>query len=181
MKKILITDANIVNEGKIIRGDVYVKDGMIFIAGGNLKDYEADITIDGKGKYLLPGLIDDQVHFREPGLTHKGDIYSESKSAVAGGITSFMEMPNTVPQATTNELLEQKYKIASEKSMANYSFYLGATNDNLEELLKVDPENVCGIKVFQGSSTGNMLVDNQETLEKIFSECKILIATHSEN
>lgn len=181
MKKILITDANIVNEDKIIRGDVYVKDGMIFIAGGNLKDYEADITIDGNGKYLLPGLIDDQVHFREPGLTHKGDIYSESKSAVAGGITSYMEMPNTVPQTTTLELLEEKYQIAADKSLANYSFYLGATNDNLEELLKVDPENVCGIKIFQGSSTGNMLVDNQETLEKIFSECKILITTHSEN
>jgi dihydroorotase len=181
MKRLLITDANIVNEGKIIRGDVYVKDGVIFIAGGNLKDYEADITIDGNGKYLLPGLIDDQVHFREPGLTHKGDIYTESKSAVAGGITSYMEMPNTVPQATTIELLEEKYQIAADRSLANYSFYLGATNDNLEELLKVDPENVCGIKVFQGSSTGNMLVDNQETLEKIFSECQILIATHSEN
>jgi dihydroorotase len=181
MKKILITDANIVNEGKIIRGDVYVKNGMIFIAGGNLKDYEADITIDGDGKYLFPGLIDDQVHFREPGLTHKGDIGTESKAAVAGGITSFMEMPNTIPQATTLELLEEKYKIASDKSWANYSFYLGATNDNLGELLQVDPESVCGIKVFQGSSTGNMIVDDQESLKAIFSECKILIATHSEN
>lgn len=181
MNKILITNANIVNEGKIIRGDVYVKDGLIFIAGGNLKEYEADITIDGEGKYLFPGLIDDQVHFREPGLTHKADIYTESKSAVAGGITSYMEMPNTVPQTTTNALLEEKYAIAAEKSLANYSFYLGATNDNLEELLKVDPEHVCGIKVFQGSSTGNMLVDNPESLERIFSECKVLIATHSEN
>ncbi|MEX2594320.1 MAG: dihydroorotase [Anditalea sp.] len=181
MKKILITDANIVNEGKIIRGDVYVKNGLIFTAGGNLKDYEADITIKGNGKYLFPGLIDDQVHFREPGLTHKADIGTESKAAVAGGITSYMEMPNTVPQTTTLELLEEKYKIASEKSLANYSFYIGATNDNLDELLKVDPENVCGIKVFQGSSTGNMLVDNQESLKKIFSECKLLIATHSEN
>lgn len=181
MKKILITDANIVNEGKIIRGDVYVKNGLIFIAGGNLKEYEADIIIEGEGKYLFPGLIDDQVHFREPGLTYKADIYTESRSAVAGGITSYMEMPNTVPQTTTIELLEEKYTIASQKSLANYSFYLGATNDNLDEVLKVDPENVCGIKVFQGSSTGNMLVDNQETLEKIFSECKILIAIHSEN
>src|SRR5690606_24918690 len=128
-----------------------------------------------------PGLIDDQVHFREPGLTHKADIYTESKAAVAGGITSYMEMPNTIPQTTTLELLEQKYSRAAETSLANYSFYLGATNDNLDELLKVDPENVCGIKVFQGSSTGNMLVDNPETLEKIFSECQLLIATHSEN
>ena len=181
MEKILITNANIVNEGKIIRGDVYVKDGLIYIAGGNLKEYEADIVIEGEGKYLFPGLIDDQVHFREPGLTHKADIYTESKAAVAGGITSFMEMPNTVPQTTTLDLLEEKYARAAETSLANYSFYLGATNDNLDELLKVDPENVCGIKVFQGSSTGNMLVDNPETLEKIFSECQLLIATHSEN
>src|SRR5690554_4067281 len=181
MEKILITNANIVNEGKIIRGDVYVKEGLIFIAGGNLKEYEADIVIEGEGKYLFPGLIDDQVHFREPGLTQKADIYTESKAAVAGGITSYMEMPNTIPQTTTNELLEEKFGLASKKSLANYSFYLGATNDNLEEILKVDPENVCGIKVFQGSSTGNMLVDNQESLERIFSECNLLIATHSEN
>jgi len=181
MEKILITNANIVNEGKIIRGDVYVKEGLIFIAGGNLKEYEADIVIEGEGKYLFPGLIDDQVHFREPGLTQKADIYTESKSAVAGGITSYMEMPNTVPQTTTNALLEEKYAIAAEKSLANYSFYLGATNDNLEELLNVDAENVCGIKVFQGSSTGNMLMDNPESLERIFAESKVLIATHSEN
>ncbi|MDN3668748.1 dihydroorotase [Echinicola jeungdonensis] len=181
MKRILITDANIVNDGKITRGDVFIKDGLIFIAGGNLKEYEADITIEANGKYLLPGLIDDQVHFREPGLTHKAEIYTEAKAAVAGGITSFMEMPNTVPQSTTLELLEEKYKIASERSLANYSFYLGATNDNLEEILKADPNNICGIKVFQGSSTGNMLVDNEETLEKIFAECPLLIATHSEN
>ncbi|WP_186753670.1 dihydroorotase [Echinicola salinicaeni] len=180
-KSILITDANIVNEGKIIRGDVFIKDGLIYSVGGNLKEFEADITIDAEGKYLLPGLIDDQVHFREPGLTHKAEIYTEAKAAVAGGITSFMEMPNTVPQSTTLELLEEKYKIASEKSLANYSFYLGATNDNLDEILKADPENICGIKVFQGSSTGNMLVDNQETLENIFEQCKMLIATHSEN
>jgi len=180
-KRILITDANIVNEGKIIRGDVYVEDGLIFSVGGNLKAFEADITIDAKGKHLLPGLIDDQVHFREPGLTHKAEIYTEAKAAVAGGITSFMEMPNTVPQATTLELLEEKYQIAAEKSLANYSFYLGATNDNLDVILKADPENICGIKVFQGSSTGNMLVDNQETLENIFEKCKMLIATHSEN
>lgn len=181
MNKILIRGANIVNEGKITRGDVYIKEGMIFSMGGNLSGNEVDLEIDGTGKYLLPGLIDDQVHFREPGLTHKADIYTESKAAVAGGITSYMEMPNTQPQATTIELLEDKYTRAAEKSLANYSFYIGATNDNLAELLRVDPANVCGIKIFQGSSTGNMLVDNPESLESIFRECKLLIATHSEN
>ncbi|WP_158858609.1 dihydroorotase [Lunatibacter salilacus] len=181
MKKILIRGANIVNEGKIMRGDVYIKEGIFFAVGGNLSEYEVDVEIDGEGKYLFPGLIDDQVHFREPGLTHKGDIYTESKAAVAGGITSYMEMPNTQPQTTTLALLEEKYSMAAEKSLANFSFYFGATNDNLEELLQVDPANVCGIKVFQGSSTGNMLVDNPESLESIFRECKLLIATHSEN
>ncbi|AFL84168.1 dihydroorotase, multifunctional complex type [Belliella baltica DSM 15883] len=181
MKSILITGANIVNEGKITPLDILIQDGLFYNVGNDLSEFDADIKIDAKGKYIFPGLIDDQVHFREPGLTHKADIYTESKSAVAGGITTYMEMPNTVPQATTIELLEDKYKIASEKSLANYSFYLGATNDNIDEILKVDPENVCGIKVFQGSSTGNMLVDNQESLKRIFSECKLLIATHSEN
>lgn len=181
MKSILISGANIVNEGKITRSDILVKDGLIYNLGKDLSEFEADIHIDASGKYVFPGLIDDQVHFREPGLTHKADIYSESKAAVAGGITSFMEMPNTVPQTITIELLEEKFKLASEKSLANYSFFFGATNDNLDEILKVDPENVCGIKVFQGSSTGNMLVDNQESLERIFAECKLLIATHSEN
>src|SRR5690554_2975417 len=181
MKSILITNAHIVNEGRIEVADIFIKEGLIDKISGDLSSQQADIVIDAKGKYLMPGVIDDQVHFREPGLTYKADIYTESKAAVAGGITSYMEMPNTVPQTTTLELLEEKYAIAAEKSLANYSFYLGATNDNLDELLKVDPENVCGIKVFQGSSTGNMLVDNPETLEKIFSECKLLIATHSEN
>ncbi|GAB2624508.1 dihydroorotase [Belliella aquatica] len=181
MKSILITGANIVNEGKITPLDILIQDGLFYNIGKDLSEFDADIKIDARGKYIFPGLIDDQVHFREPGLTHKADIYTESKSAVAGGITTYMEMPNTVPQATTIELLEDKYKIASEKSLANYSFYLGATNDNIDEILKVDPENVCGIKVFQGSSTGNMLVDNQESLKRIFSECKLLIATHSEN
>ncbi|MCH7409740.1 dihydroorotase [Belliella sp. DSM 111904] len=181
MKSILITGANIVNEGKITPMDVLIQDGLIYNVGNDLSEFEADIKIDGTGKHIFPGIIDDQVHFREPGLTHKADIYTESRSAVAGGITSYMEMPNTVPQSTTLELLEEKYKIASEKSLANYSFYFGATNDNIEEILKVDPAKVCGIKVFQGSSTGNMLVDNQESLEKIFAECKLLIATHSEN
>lgn len=181
LKRILITNANIVNEGKITRGDIFIQDGMIYNIGENLADNEADIHIDATGKYVFPGIIDDQVHFREPGLTHKAEIYTESKAAVAGGITSYMEMPNTVPQATTLELLEDKFAIAKEKSLANYSFFFGATNDNIDEILKVDPENVCGIKVFQGSSTGNMLVDNQESLERIFKECKLLIATHSEN
>jgi dihydroorotase len=181
MKSILITGANIVNEGKITRSDILIKDGVFYNIGKDLSEFEADMTIDASGKYIFPGLIDDQVHFREPGLTHKADIYTESKAAVAGGITSYMEMPNTVPQAVTLELLEDKFKIASEKSLANYSFFFGATNDNIEEILNVDPENVCGIKVFQGSSTGNMLVDNAESLDRIFSECKMIIATHSEN
>jgi dihydroorotase len=181
MKSILITGANIVNEGKITRSDILIKDGVFYNIGKDLSEFEADMTIDASGKYIFPGLIDDQVHFREPGLTHKADIYTESKAAVAGGITSYMEMPNTVPQAVTLELLEDKFKIASEKSLANYSFFFGATNDNIEDILKVDPENVCGIKVFQGSSTGNMLVDNPESLDRIFSECKLIIATHSEN
>lgn len=181
MKSILITGANIVNEGKITRSDVLIKEGIIFNVGNDLSEFDVDMTIDASGKHIFPGVIDDQVHFREPGLTHKADIYSESKAAVAGGVTTFMEMPNTDPQTVTIELLEEKFTIAKEKSLANYSFFFGATNDNIEEILKVDPENVCGIKVFQGSSTGNMLVDNQESLERIFRECKLLIATHSEN
>ncbi len=181
MKSILITGANIVNEGKILPLDLLIKEGLFYNVSGDLSEFEADMTIDASGKYIFPGLIDDQVHFREPGLTHKADIYTESKAAVAGGITSFMEMPNTDPQTTTLELLEEKFKLASEKSLANYSFYLGATNDNIEEIKNVDIENVCGIKVFQGSSTGNMLVDNQQSLERIFREAKLLVATHSEN
>ena len=181
MKSILITGANIVNEGKITRLDILIQDGLFYNVGPDLSNFDADLKIDAKGKYIFPGLIDDQVHFREPGLTHKAEIYTESKAAVAGGITSYMEMPNTVPQAVTLQLLEDKFKIASEKSLANYSFFFGATNDNIEEILKVDPENVCGIKVFQGSSTGNMLVDNPKSLDRIFSECKMIIATHSEN
>ncbi|WP_296699314.1 dihydroorotase [Algoriphagus sp.] len=181
MKSILITGANIVNEGRISPGDILVKDGRIAKIGSDLSSEYADIHIDANGKYLLPGLIDDQVHFREPGLTHKAEIYTEAKAGVAGGTTTFMEMPNTVPQAVTIELLEQKYKRASEVSLANYSFFFGATNDNLDEILRVDPKTVCGVKVFQGSSTGNMLVDNPEVLEKIFAECKTIIAIHSEN
>ena len=181
MKSILITGANIVNEGRISPGDVLVKDGRIAKIGSDLSSEDADKHIDAKGKYLLPGLIDDQVHFREPGLTHKAEIYTEAKAGVAGGTTSYMEMPNTVPQAVTVELLEEKYKRASEVSLANYSFFMGATNNNLDEILKIDFNHVCGLKIFQGSSTGNMVVDNIETLEGIFKECKAIIAIHSEN
>ena len=181
MKSILITGANIVNDGRISQEDVLVKNGRIEKIGANLGDETADIHIDAKGKYLFPGVIDDQVHFREPGLTHKGEIYTEAKSGIAGGTTTYMEMPNTVPQAVTVDLLEEKYARAKEVSLANYSFFMGATNDNLEEILKVDFEQVCGLKIFQGSSTGNMVVDNIESLEDIFRECKALIAIHSEN
>jgi dihydroorotase len=178
-----IKNAQIVNEGKTFGAGVIVRDGVIkkILKAGEHADIQGLTEIDAKGKYLIPGVIDDQVHFREPGLTHKGDIYSESRAAVAGGVTSFMEMPNTSPQTLTQELLEDKYRIASEKSFANYSFYMGASNDNLDEILKTDPENVCGLKVFMGASTGNMLVDNPETLENIFSQVKLLIATHCED
>jgi dihydroorotase len=185
MKDIIIKDAKVVNEGKVLRDtSLLIRNGIIekifrdSVPEAILANSE---VIDASGKYLLPGVIDDQVHFREPGLTHKGDIYSESKAAVAGGVTSFMEMPNTVPQATTQDLLNQKYQRASEVSLANYSFYIGATNDNLEELLKTDPEKVCGIKVFMGSSTGNMLVDNPVTLASLFQKSKMLIAVHCED
>lgn len=181
MKSILITGANIVNEGRISPGDVLIKAGRIAKIGTDLSAEIADIHINGSGKHLLPGLIDDQVHFREPGLTHKGEIYTEAKAGVAGGTTTYMEMPNTVPQAVTIPLLEEKYTRASEVSLANYSFFFGGTNDNLEEILKLDLHNVCGLKVFQGSSTGNMVVDNIESLEGIFSNYKGLLAIHSEN
>lgn len=181
MNRILVLNANIVNEGKVFTGDVYIKDGRIDKIGNNFSGLEADKTIDANGKYLLPGVIDDQVHFREPGLTHKANIYTESRAAVAGGVTSFMEMPNTVPQSLTQELLAEKYAIGAKDSLANYSFFMGASNNNLTEVLKTDPKNVCGIKVFMGSSTGNMLVDNEEVLENLFKECKLLIATHCED
>jgi dihydroorotase len=177
---LLIKNAFIVNEGTITEGDVLTEGKFIKETGKNLRYGGAEI-IDAKGKYLLPGAIDDQVHFREPGLIHKATIHSESRAAIAGGITSFMEMPNTIPNTLTHELLEEKYKIASESSLANYSFFLGASNDNFEEILKTDPRKVCGIKIFMGSSTGNMLVDSRESLERIFSECKMLIATHCED
>lgn len=178
MGTIKISNANIVNEGQIFQADVWIEGGFIKEIGKIAK--QADENIDATGKYLLPGLIDDQVHFREPGLTHKGTIYTESKAAVAGGITSYMEMPNTNPPAVTQELLEEKYVIASKSSLANYSFFMGTTNHNMEELLKTNPKNVCGIKIFMGSSTGDMLVDNETMLNEIFSKVKMLIAIHAE-
>jgi len=180
MNSILIKNAKIVNEGTIFESDLLIENGLIVKVEKNISA-TADSVIDAKGNYLIPGAIDDQVHFREPGLTHKGTIETESRAAIAGGITSFIEQPNTVPNAVTQELLADKYEIASKSSYANYSFMMGGTNDNLEELLKTNPRNVAGIKLFLGSSTGNMLVDNPETLEKIFSSTKMLIAVHCED
>ncbi|QBZ97398.1 dihydroorotase [Flavobacterium sangjuense] len=182
MNTVLIKNAKIVNEGTIFEGDVLIENEFIVeIAESISPKLSSCKIIDAEGSYLIPGAIDDQVHFREPGLTHKGDIASESRAAVAGGITSFIEQPNTVPNAVTQEILEEKYQIAAKTSYANYSFMMGGTNDNLEEILKTNPKNVAGIKLFLGSSTGNMLVDNQETLEKIFSSTKMLIAVHCED
>lgn len=180
MKTTLIRNARLVNEGEQYHADVYIKGSFIEKIERQGINMPADRVIDARGQYLLPGLIDDQVHFREPGLTHKGEIYTEAKAAVAGGVTSYMEMPNTVPSATTIELLEDKYKRASQSSLANYSFYMGTTNHNLEELLKVNERDVCGVKIFMGSSTGDMLVDDPQALEGIFREVKTLIATHCE-
>ncbi len=181
MKKTLIKNAQIVNENVVFNGDLLIENNIIKEISETISVSENTTVIDAKGCFLLPGFIDDQVHFREPGLTHKATIATESKAAIAGGITSFIEMPNTVPQATTQELLEDKFKIASKTSYANYSFMFGGTNDNLEELLKTNPKNVAGIKLFLGSSTGNMLVDNEEVLEKIFSSTKMLISVHCED
>lgn len=182
MNRVLIKNAKIVNEGRIFEGDVLIEDEIIVEIADTISPKSADVKIiDAEGNYLMPGAIDDQVHFREPGLTHKGDIESESRAAIAGGITSFIEQPNTVPNAVTQEILEEKYEIASRKSFANYSFMMGATNDNLDEVLKTNPRDVAGIKIFLGSSTGNMLVDNEVTLEKIFSSTPMLIAVHCED
>lgn len=178
---ILIKNASLVNEGKIFQSDLLIENDIIKEISSSIDENNVQHVIDAKGLFLLPGMIDDQVHFREPGVTYKADIHSESRAAVAGGITSFMEMPNTKPNTVTQELLEDKYQLAAQKSFANYSFYMGATNDNLEEVLKTDAETVCGVKVFMGSSTGNMLVDNAETLEKLFSSYKGLIASHCED
>ncbi|MEI5984617.1 MULTISPECIES: dihydroorotase [Sphingobacterium] len=180
MSTILIKHALVVNEGEQRALDIYIKDGRIAKIGSTL-DLKADQEINAEGLHLFPGLIDDQVHFREPGLTHKANIYSESRAAVAGGTTSFMEMPNTVPNTLTQKLLQDKYDIAQDSSLANYSFFMGAANDNLEEVLKTNPRDVCGIKIFMGSSTGNMLVDNERSLEAIFSQAPTLIATHCED
>lgn len=181
MNAILFKNATVFNEGKSVVTDVLIQNEIIQKIDQNITPEVDFKVIDLEGKWLLPGCIDDQVHFREPGLTHKGNIFSESRAAVAGGITSFMEMPNTVPNALTQELLQDKYDIAAKNSPANYSFFMGASNDNIEEVLKTDPKNVCGVKIFMGSSTGNMLVDEQETLEKLFSQVPMLIATHCED
>jgi dihydroorotase len=180
MNSYLIKNATIVNEGSSFVGDLLVENGIIKKIGSSITTNSMTV-IDASGKYLIPGLIDDQVHFREPGLTHKATIDSESRAAVAGGITTFIEMPNTVPQATNQQLLQDKFNIAEKTSLANYSFMFGGTNDNLEELLKTDPKTVAGIKLFLGSSTGNMLVDNLEVLEKIFSSTKLIISVHCED
>jgi len=178
--KLIIKNVSIVNEGKIAVGDILIDQGRFSRIGGIIEDPIAE-EMDGSGLHLLPGVIDDQVHFREPGLTHKACITTESKAAAAGGVTSFMEMPNTNPATLTQELLQQKYDIAAKDSWVNYSFFMGASNDNLDEILRTDPKNVCGIKIFMGSSTGNMLVDNQQVLEEIFREVDMLIATHCED
>ncbi|WP_158840086.1 dihydroorotase [Polaribacter sp. L3A8] len=180
-KSTLIKNARIVNENNTFLGDVLIENELIKEISSNIKATENVEVIDAEGKFLIPGFIDDQVHFREPGLTHKANIATESRAAVAGGITTFIEMPNTVPQATTQDLLEDKFTIAANDSYANYSFMFGGTNDNLEELLKTDPKKVAGIKLFLGSSTGNMLVDNEEILEKIFSSTKMIISVHCED
>ena len=179
--KILIKNATIVNENKLSESDVLIENDIISHIAKNISEEDADQVIDASGKYLMPGVIDDQVHFREPGLTHKGDIESESRAAVAGGVTSYIEQPNTVPNAVTQELLEEKYQIAAGKSFANYSFSMGGTNDNLKEVLKTNPRNVAAVKLFLGSSTGNMLVDDPDTLEEIFSKVKMPICVHCED
>lgn len=175
----LFREAHIVNEGEVVVGDVLVMGDRIAKVGKNLEADDAEI-VNAKGMWLMPGIIDDQVHFREPGLTHKAELSTESKAAAAGGVTSFMEMPNTVPQALTQRLLEDKYERAAEVSAVNYSFFMGASNNNIEEVLKTDPKRVCGVKVFMGSSTGDMLVDEKKVLEGIFKESPTIVATHCE-
>ncbi len=183
MSNTLIKNATIVNEGRSFKGSLLIKDELIS-AIGTVRDKDVPggtEIIDAEGLFLLPGIIDDQVHFREPGLTHKGDIFTESRAAVAGGVTSFMDMPNTIPQSVTVAALEDKYRIASEKSLINYSFNIGATNNNLEEILKADPSKVCGIKIFMGSSTGNMLIDNEKALRDLFTKAHMIISSHCED
>lgn len=181
MQRMIIKNGTIFNEGKRFVADILIENNRITTIEPNIEALPNTQVIDATGKWILPGVIDDQVHFREPGLTHKGSIKTESRAAIAGGVTSFIEQPNTVPNAVTQESLEEKYQIAAQSSFANYSFMMGGTNDNLDEVLKTNPRNVAGIKLFLGSSTGNMLVDNQEVLEKIFSSTKMLIAVHCED
>ncbi len=181
MKDALILNARVVNDGRITEEDLWLRNGRIEQIGSNLSAKPAEIVIDAAGKVLMPGMIDDQVHFREPGATHKGDLCTESRAAVAGGITSFMDMPNTNPLTVTLEALEHKYVLAAQKSLANYAFYLGATNENIDVIRSLDPRQACGIKVFMGASTGNMLVDSEEALEAIFRDAPILVATHCED
>ena len=181
MPSILIKNGLLINENQQFIADIYIENGFIAEISKNGISRSADKTIDASGKWVVPGVIDDQVHFREPGLTHKAEIYTEAKAAVAGGTTSYMEMPNTIPQATTQEELAKKYARANDCSLANYSFFMGGTNDNIEEVLKTDPKTVCGVKLFMGSSTGDMLVDNEDTLRGIFSQTPMLIATHCED
>ncbi len=181
MTSILITNALTVNEGRSSHQDLLIRGGRIEAIGGDLSGKGTDRVIDAGGRALLPGMIDDQVHFREPGLTHKGDIRSESRAAVAGGITSYMEMPNTSPPTITIDLLEEKHRIAREASFANYSFYLGGANDNIEAVKMLDPKQACGVKVFMGASTGNMLVDDPDALEQIFTHSPTIVATHCED
>jgi len=178
--KRLLKNAHLINEGSVEKADVLLEGNRIAKVASSIEDADAE-EMDLSGKFLMPGIIDDQVHFREPGLTHKGCIYTEAKAAVAGGITSYMEMPNTQPQALTQELLEDKYQIGAKDSLANYSFFMGASNENIQEVLKTDPKNVAGVKIFMGSSTGNMLVDDHEVLNSIFSSCDMLIAVHCED
>ena len=179
---ILLKSATIVNEGQQVVADILIKNGIIEKISSQIEQIENAKVYDLDGKFVLPGCIDDQVHFREPGLIHKADIASESKAAVAGGITSYMEMPNTIPNALTQEILEDKYQIAARSSIANYSFFMGASNDNLEEVLKTNGKNVCGVKIFMGSSTGNMLVDREKSLEDLFEKVPpLIIATHCED
>ena len=180
MATTLIKNATIVNEGKIFQSDLFLQNGIIQEISENI-DRTAEQVVDATGKHLIAGVIDDQVHFREPGLTHKAEIYTEAKAAVAGGITSFMEMPNTKPQSLTQELLEKKFKRAAKVSLANFTFFMGASNDNLDEVLKTDPKTVGAVKIFMGSSTGNMLVDNRSVLEEIFAKSPMLIAVHCED
>lgn len=181
MSTLLIRNAQLINENKIYFADVFIRNEFIEKIDTNGIAMQADRVINAEGLYLIPGVIDDQVHFREPGLTHKGEIYTEARAAVAGGVTSYMEMPNTSPSAVTIDILEEKYTRAAQCSLANYSFFMGTTNTNLDELLRIDATKVCGVKIFMGSSTGNMVVDDSKALERVFAEVKTLIATHCED